>query len=82
MAERADESFLDALADVAAALGSSDAPSMIIGGIAVIARGVPRHTIDIDATVVREFALALDDPERVDQLEALITRARRADHEI
>ena len=199
MADRADESLLDALAAVAAALAFSDAPSMIIGGIAVIARGVPRHTIDIDATiwaealdpelllvqsashrlvprahdalefarrhqvlllhheptgipvdlslawlpferraleraepvdfggvtirvataedlviykavawrdrdradverlltrhgdsidlarvrtVVREFALALDDPERVDQLEALITRARRADHEI
>jgi hypothetical protein len=30
---------------------------------------------------VREFALALDDPARIDQLEALITRARGADHD-
>jgi hypothetical protein len=51
---RADESLLDALAAVAAALGASDAPSMIIGGIAVIARGVARHTIDIDATIWAE----------------------------
>lgn len=171
MTDRADESLLDALAAVAAALGSSDAPSMIIDGIALIARGVPRHTIDIDATiwaeavdpelllvksaahrlvprlhdtlefarrhqvakpvdfggvtirvataedliiykavawrdrdradverllirhgdsidldrvrsVVREFALALDDPARIDQMEALITRARGADHDL
>jgi hypothetical protein len=57
VAARADESLLEALAAVAAALGSSDAPSMIIGGIAVIARGVARHTIDIDATI---WAEALD----------------------
>jgi hypothetical protein len=55
--DRADESLLDALAAVAGALGSSDAPSMIISGIALIARGVPRHTIDIDATI---WAEALD----------------------
>jgi hypothetical protein len=61
VADRADQSLLDALAAVAAALASSDAPSMIIGGIAVIARGVPRHTIDIDATI---WAEALD-PERL-----------------
>ena len=36
------------------------APSMIIGGIAVIARGVPRLTIDVDATVWGA-AVALDD---------------------
>ena len=38
-------------------------PAMIIGGIAVIARGVPRHTIDIDATVAAanlDFDVALD----------------------
>src|SRR5206468_1672964 len=28
------------------------APSMIIGGIAVIAAGVPRQTIDVDATIL------------------------------
>jgi plasmid stabilization system protein ParE len=101
VAARADESLLEALAAVAAALGSSDAPSMIIGGIAVIARGkavawrdrdradverlLVRHGDAIDLARVRavgrEFALALDDPERIDQLEALITRARRADSE-
>ena len=37
-----------ALAD---ALSALPAPAMIIGGIAVIARGVPRLTRDIDATV-------------------------------
>jgi hypothetical protein len=41
-----------ALADLAAALGGLASPGMIIGGIAVIARGVPRTTRDIDATVM------------------------------
>jgi len=54
VAERADQQLLDALAAVAAALDSVDSASMIIGGIAVIARGVPRQTIDIDATVWAE----------------------------
>jgi hypothetical protein len=36
---------------LAAALSALPAPSMIIGGIAVIARGVPRLTRDVDATV-------------------------------
>lgn len=44
-----------------------------------------RHgeSIDLDRvrSVVHEFALALDDPARIDQLEALITRARGADHD-
>jgi hypothetical protein len=52
--ERADQALLTALAAVAAALQSLTAPSMIIGGIAVIARGVPRQTIDIDAIVWAE----------------------------
>lgn len=43
--------FLDALAAVSAALRDLDGPSMIIGGVAVIAHGVPRLTVDIDATV-------------------------------
>lgn len=54
MTERADQALLTALAAVAAALQSLTAPSMIIGGIAVIARGVPRQTIDIDAIVWAE----------------------------
>lgn len=48
----ADAQFQDALRAVAAALSEIDAPSMIIGGLAVIAAGVPRETIDIDATVL------------------------------
>ena len=44
--------FLDALGAVASALQEIGAPSMIIGGVAVIAHGVPRLTVDIDATVV------------------------------
>ena len=42
---------LQALAD---ALDDLGAPAMVIGGIAVIARGVPRATLDIDATVWAE----------------------------
>jgi len=33
------------------ALSSVGAPWMVIGGIAVIAQGVPRHTADVDAGV-------------------------------
>jgi hypothetical protein len=65
--ERADQALLTALAAVAAALQSLTAPSMIIGGIAVIARGVPRQTIDVDATVWAESL----DPEALLQALAL-----------
>lgn len=41
----------DALAALARALSVLPEPGMIIGGIAVIARGVPRVTRDIDATI-------------------------------
>ncbi len=61
MADRADQALLEALAALVAALRDIPAPSMIIGGIAVIARGVPRQTIDVDATV---WAEAID-PERL-----------------
>lgn len=43
--------LLEALAALDGALTELGVPFMIIGGIAVIARGVPRQTIDIDATV-------------------------------
>jgi hypothetical protein len=46
--ERLLEVALDALAK---ALGESRAPWMLIGGIAIIARGVRRFTTDIDAAV-------------------------------
>ena len=70
MTARADESLLAALAAVAATLDSSNAPSMIIGGIAVIARGVPRQTVDIDAAI---WAETLDPQEVV---------ARAAEHRL
>lgn len=44
--------FPAAVAAIERALGRVKAPSAIIGGLAVIARGVPRFTEDIDATVV------------------------------
>lgn len=47
----ADQSFRSALIALSQALNEIDAPSMIIGGVAVIAAGVPRETIDIDATI-------------------------------
>ena len=43
-----------AVAAVARALSQMPAPGMLIGGIAVIARGVPRTTRDVDATVSAE----------------------------
>ncbi len=47
----ADGAAAAALETLAAALDDLRAPAMIIGGIAVILRGVPRTTLDIDATV-------------------------------
>jgi hypothetical protein len=46
-----DRALLEAIAALGRALADLGAPYMIIGGIAVIARGVPRHTVDVDATV-------------------------------
>ena len=43
-----------ALVALAGALKSIGRPAMLIGGLAVIARGVPRLTIDIDAVVDAE----------------------------
>ena len=46
--------FRPALAALSKALAALDRPAMLIGGLAVIARGVPRLTIDIDAVVHAE----------------------------
>jgi len=54
MSSVSDQELLEALAALAAALRSLEAPSMVIGGVAVIAHGVPRLTVDIDATVWSE----------------------------
>jgi hypothetical protein len=43
--------FLRALAALRDAFRDCKAPAAVIGGVAVIARGVARHTADIDATV-------------------------------
>jgi predicted nucleotidyltransferase len=52
MAKRPNQKIRKTLADLTKALQRIDAPSMVIGGIAVIAHGVARQTIDIDATVL------------------------------
>lgn len=48
----ADLVLRDALRAAVAALAEIPAPAMIIGGIAVIAAGVPRETVDVDATIL------------------------------
>ena len=47
----ADRELTSALHALSRALAATGAPAMIIGGLAMIARGVPRQTIDIDATI-------------------------------
>ncbi len=69
--------FLSALRAVRAALEDVEAPSAFIGGVAVIARGVPRYTADIDATVLAAN-LDLDDLVRVLRLRRLHPRIERA----
>lgn len=54
MSERVTPDITAALAALAAALQRVGQPSMVIGGVAVIARGVPRLTVDIDAVVLAE----------------------------
>lgn len=44
-------SLSEAVQAVSRALADLPAPGMLIGGIAVIARGVPRATRDVDATI-------------------------------
>jgi hypothetical protein len=46
-----DQDLQRALADLTSALNATGVPWMVIGGIAVIARGVRRMTTDIDAAV-------------------------------
>lgn len=53
--------FLDALRALRDGLEELGVPWLVIGGVAVIARGVPRYTADIDATL---WAPAVG-PERV-----------------
>jgi len=48
----ADRRFRAALDALAATMNEYGVPWMVIGGVAVIAAGVPRETIDVDATVL------------------------------
>lgn len=51
MPKGADRQLETALADLTVALDATRVPWMVIGGIAVIARGVRRFTTDIDAAI-------------------------------
>lgn len=51
MTVHGDRRLQQALRDLALALSATGAPWMVIGGIAVIARGVRRFTTDIDAAI-------------------------------
>jgi hypothetical protein len=54
MTQAASPDLRAALAALAGALKIIGSPAMLIGGLAVIARGVPRLTIDIDAVIQAE----------------------------
>ena len=54
MSQEPSHEFLAALGALTRALEEVGSPAMIIGGVAVIALGVPRLTIDIDATIAAE----------------------------
>lgn len=78
MTSRPQQPLVRALADLLAALDEVGAPYMIIGGLAVVARGVVRHTDDADATV---WAAHLELPELLASLRAHDIVGRIADVE-
>jgi hypothetical protein len=63
--EPAEQRFLSALQALGDSLRENGAPWLVIGGVAVIAAGVPRLTADIDATVL---ALGIDPEALLDLL--------------
>jgi hypothetical protein len=73
----ADDALLRALRDLVSALEETGAPAMIIGGIAVIARGVPRQTVDIDAAIWAE-GLDLDRLLHILSRHGIVPRIERA----
>lgn len=77
MSERPPPAFLEALRDFHDALLEIGAPFTFIGGVAVIARGVPRLTVDIDATV---HAATIDVESVFDRLgrHAIVPRIEQA----
>jgi len=76
MAKQPSQKIRKALADLTKALQRINAPSMLIGGIAVIAHGVARQTVDIDATIL---ATRLDASQILDVLASCSIRPRIAD---
>ena len=59
-----DRRFSEALAAVASSLGELGRPWMLIGGVAVIARGCPRLTDDVDVAVwAPGISIGLERPE-------------------
>jgi hypothetical protein len=67
----------DALAALASALDDADAPWMVIGGIAVIARGVRRFTGDIDAAI-RGDAITIEGLLEILARHAIVSRIEDA----
>src|SRR5436305_3286851 len=76
MAKRPSQKIRRTLADLTKALQRIEAPSMVIGGIAVIAHGVARQTVDIDATIL---ATRLDTSQVLEALADCSIRPRIAD---
>ncbi len=73
MSAAPDRSILQALAALERVLAKLDAPAMVIGGIAVIARGVPRSTVDVDATIWGS-AVSLEELFAALETEAIVPR--------
>jgi hypothetical protein len=76
MAKRPSQKIRKTLTDLTKALQQIEAPSMVIGGIAVIAHGVARQTIDVDATIL---ATRLDASKILAALEDYSIRPRIPD---
>jgi len=76
MAKRPSQKIRKTLADLTKALQRLEAPSMVIGGIAVIAHGVARQTVDVDATVL---ATRLDPSQILTALEGYSIHPRIPD---
>ena len=73
-----DQAVTSALEALAASFDEIGVPAMVIGGIAVVARGVPRTTLDVDATVWAE-QLDLERALRVFERHGLVPRVPNAD---
>ena len=73
----AEQGLGTALGTLAAALRATGAPAMIIGGIAVIARGVPRQAVDVGATVWAD-TIALGDRVAILGTHGIVSRIEGA----